>query len=125
MSHQTTHRLVDPAGLTLDSLTNLLQRGGADISAFGVGQARSLAEFRDEVRDGKVALSVAAGDGSVQRTLGVVAVLVERTASRKVQTWLLQAGISLVINVKVGHRIPATICSRTAVGAVIVSSDDI
>ena len=81
MSHQTTHRLVDPAGLTLDSLTNLLQRGGADISAFGVGQARSLAEFRDEVRDGKVALSVAAGDGSVQRTLGVVAVLVERTAA--------------------------------------------
>ena len=37
--------------------------------------------LQKEVRDGKVALSVAAGDGSVQRTLGVVAVLVERTAA--------------------------------------------
>lgn len=34
------------------------------------------------------------------RALEPDVVLVERTASRKVQTWLLQAGISLVINVK-------------------------
>jgi hypothetical protein len=77
----SAHRQVYPDDLTVESLTDLLRQGDIDVSAFGVGQARSLAELLQEVKERSVALTVAQEDGSVQRTLGVVAVIVERTGA--------------------------------------------
>jgi hypothetical protein len=70
--------VIDAASLTLANLENLLLDCGHDVTLFGQGLARSLTEFFSEIKDKKAALSLS-DDGSVHRSLGVVALLVERT----------------------------------------------